>query len=51
MSTSMQSSYLTKQEKIEGELISWRGGGPSNQMCYFGGNIRGGGISGGAYKL
>ena len=50
MSTSKQSSYLTKQEKIEGELIS--GGGGSNQMCYFGGNIRGGGgIGGGAYKL
>ena len=41
MSTSKQSSYLTKQEKIEGELIS--GGGGSNQMFYFGGNIRGGG--------
>ena len=27
MSTSKQSSYLTKQEKTEGELISGKGGG------------------------
>ena len=33
MSTSKQSSYLTKQEKIEGELISGKGGGGSLIRC------------------